>query len=428
MQSYGNWWNRLSDKGFRVSMPNRATLRNKKQEGLFNRPVGFSYGEAGERLPGRKGRTFQPTFHGFTLVELLVVIAIIGLLIALLLPAIQAARESARRATCINNLKQLGLAFHNFHDAFKRFPPASDVERDPGSGQIQKVRGWSFLVHLLPYMEQASLAEKLNLKTGFPDINIDTVSTPAQKSAAQLARDTQLGELVCPSNPNPTYYDPQAKQGALTNYKALGATHIESLSYAWDAGTQRPPKYPAGADQNQWRRIHPDGALFPGGRITLAGFGKDGASHTLLCAETIDPQYGIWTYGRECVLVGLPSQLPHVGNWSAVLFQNAYYAPMNYDGECEDDAPEVIRLMRTYLSFDFALGEPSFYQHLEDSSSLQPTGRPARYGASAGHPGVVNHLMADGAVHSIRKNIDFCLYMFLLTRNGGDPTGEFFGN
>ncbi|HPP51753.1 MAG TPA: DUF1559 domain-containing protein, partial [Thermoguttaceae bacterium] len=142
--------------------------------------------------------------RGFTLVELLVVIAIIGLLIALLLPAIQAAREAARRATCVNNLKQLGLAFHNFHDAFKRFPPASDVERNTTTGRIHFVRGWSFLVHLLPYMEQASLSEKLNLKTGFPDISLDWTSSQAQKEAAQLARDTQLGELVCPSNPNPT--------------------------------------------------------------------------------------------------------------------------------------------------------------------------------------------------------------------------------
>jgi prepilin-type N-terminal cleavage/methylation domain-containing protein len=363
--------------------------------------------------------------RGFTLVELLVVIAIIGLLIALLLPAIQAAREAARRATCINNLKQLGLAFHNFHDAFKRFPPASDVERDPTTGQILRVRGWSFLVHLLPYMEQASLAEKLNLKTGFPDISIDTTSTAAQKAAAQLARDTQLGELICPSNPNPTYYDPQAKQGALTNYKALGATHIESLSYAWE-GSPATPKYPSGGSATQLRTIHPDGALYPGARITLAAFGKDGTAHTLLCTETIDPQYGIWTYGRECVLVGLPSQIPSVGSWSVVLYQNSYYAPNGFNGKFDEEAPDAIRQLKTYLAYDFSLGDPGYYQHLESTSQLQPTGRQALYGPSAGHPGVVNHLLADGAVRSISKKVDFCMYFFLITKNNGDPTGQFF--
>ena len=98
--------------------------------------------------------------RGFTLVELLVVIAIIGILIALLLPAIQAAREAARRATCVNNLKQLGLAFHNFHDAIRRLPPSCGVTKD-AAGQITDEDGWSFLVYLLPYMEGNALYETL---------------------------------------------------------------------------------------------------------------------------------------------------------------------------------------------------------------------------------------------------------------------------
>jgi prepilin-type N-terminal cleavage/methylation domain-containing protein len=107
------------------------------------------------------------TRRGFTLVELLVVIAIIGVLVGLLLPAVQAAREAARRATCINNLKQMGLAFHNFHDAFRKFPPGSDVTRNP-DGTVSAVDGWSFIVHLLPYMEYGNLYDKLNVKTGTP--------------------------------------------------------------------------------------------------------------------------------------------------------------------------------------------------------------------------------------------------------------------
>jgi prepilin-type N-terminal cleavage/methylation domain-containing protein len=91
--------------------------------------------------------------RGFTLVELLVVIAIIGILIAMLLPAIQAAREAARRASCTNNMRQLGVAFHNFHDSFNRFPASCEMR---GSG-TNALSGWSYMVHLLPYIEQQGL-------------------------------------------------------------------------------------------------------------------------------------------------------------------------------------------------------------------------------------------------------------------------------
>jgi len=113
--------------------------------------------------------------HGFTLVELLVVIAIIGVLIALLLPAVQQARESARRTQCINNLKQVGLAVHNFHDTYGELPPS----------RIQyEYLGWSAL--LLPFMEQTNLFDQLDLKQKYKD----------QTTAAQQA---SVSGYVCPS-------------------------------------------------------------------------------------------------------------------------------------------------------------------------------------------------------------------------------------
>ncbi len=112
--------------------------------------------------------TSYPRKRGFTLVELLVVIAIIGILIALLLPAIQAAREAARRAACINNLKQLGLAFHNYHDANKKFPmSAHDRSYEHCQSECAKtwVGGPSFIVYLLPMMEYGSMYDNLNTTT-----------------------------------------------------------------------------------------------------------------------------------------------------------------------------------------------------------------------------------------------------------------------
>ena len=117
--------------------------------------------------------------RGFTLIELLVVIAIIALLIALLLPAVQAAREAARRTRCTNNLKQVGLAFLNFHDVNLGFPPARTVT--PAS------YGWA--VRLLPYLEQRATADAFNLAGNFYD------------AANSTAVGSVISTFLCPSAP-----------------------------------------------------------------------------------------------------------------------------------------------------------------------------------------------------------------------------------
>jgi len=133
--------------------------------------------------------------RGFTLVELLVAIAIIGLLVALLLPAIQAARESARRSQCSNNLKQLGTAFHLFHDARRHFPSAyesvSGAEFDPADPQTRdRGPGWAWGTQILPFLEEQSLYEQFDLRRNCWD--------PANAQPAL----TQLDVFLCPSATN----------------------------------------------------------------------------------------------------------------------------------------------------------------------------------------------------------------------------------
>ncbi|QDT63877.1 DUF1559 domain-containing protein [Calycomorphotria hydatis] len=157
--------------------------------------------------------------RGFTLIELLVVIAIIAILIALLLPAVQQAREAARRSQCQNNLKQLGLAMHNYHDAHRTFPPGlmptmasgyRDNPNDPralcaSSGVANNDSGWTWSAMLYPYMELVNLYET---------IGIGQQST--QQLAAQLSRtgneitsafQQQLPTLQCPSDPKPQFHE-----------------------------------------------------------------------------------------------------------------------------------------------------------------------------------------------------------------------------
>src|SRR5205809_315149 len=102
--------------------------------------------------------------RGFTLIELLVVIAIIGVLIALLLPAVQAAREAARRSQCVNNLKQIGLAMHNYHSANDSLPPAGEAFSNeyPQFGWATGPQNFALKVRILPYMEQTNAFNSVN--------------------------------------------------------------------------------------------------------------------------------------------------------------------------------------------------------------------------------------------------------------------------
>ena len=124
----------------------------------------------------------------FTLIELLVVIAIIAILIALLLPAVQQAREAARRTQCKNNLKQLGIALHNYHDVHKMFPPHMIYSATPGLS-----RWWSWNVMILPQTDQANIFEKL-------DLNIDGLFAPTC-AVNDPYTSTVLPMLQCPSDP-----------------------------------------------------------------------------------------------------------------------------------------------------------------------------------------------------------------------------------
>ncbi len=157
--------------------------------------------------------------RGFTLVELLVVIAIIGILIALLLPAVQAAREAARRSQCANNMKQVGLALHNYHDAFKSFMPQAIWDGLPPSGTAGGVRPahHTWLTMLLPFMEQQPLYDSVDF---------------TEPAWGQAVVGTAVDTLRCPTDPdlrNPS----ESHDMAVTNY-------IANEGYHWHPGAVGP--------------------------------------------------------------------------------------------------------------------------------------------------------------------------------------------
>ncbi|MBN2578569.1 MAG: DUF1559 domain-containing protein [Pirellulales bacterium] len=397
-----------------------------------------------------------PKKRGFTLVELLVVIAIIGILIALLLPAIQAAREAARRASCSNNLKQIGIALHTYATLHNnKFPPSAALQVTPSASK--DVRGFSWLVHILPQLEYQPLYDRLSapLKRQNYDPysrtpnNPDATENGREITAVNEARDTSINTLVCQSNPNQLFTNratttPGMKM-AFTNYKAMGASCSESLANinVRDDTTSttannvpfnpRPPNF-----------SHPDGAIFPGNYTRIAELQIDGLANTILVAETMDDTYSVWVFGTDCTLVGVPlrsrTYLATIGNNVGTLGTTAtYYRPNGFDGKFGDEASATVAQLVTYLGYDFTpQGPPTDYYSYQGVSALSPamiTYPPNRVtktvstdgirtaGPSSGHPGVVNHLFGDGTVRSLKKDIDYALYYFAITRAGNDPVG-----
>lgn len=200
--------------------------------------------------------------RAFTLVELLVVIAIIGILIALLLPAVQAARESSRRTTCQSNLRQIGLALHIHYDQ-QGFLPSGWTGYTSGKPDPAGQPGWGWASRLLPYMDQAPLAQTMNY---------DLPITNAQHATA---REAVIESFFCHSDTDPlTVFTLKREEGttltklAKSNYVAMfGTTELEECE-----------DLPAG------QQCHGDGVFYHNSRITFGAI-TDGLSYTILVGE-----------------------------------------------------------------------------------------------------------------------------------------------
>ncbi len=208
------------------------------------------------------------TRKGFTLVELLVVIAIIGILVALLLPAVQAAREAARRIRCVNNFKQVGIAMHNYHDALKSFPSGINMYHRGSCGAPSSTApdygGWSWSTYSLPFYEERALHDLFERfkETGYGD--------PKSYKAGQHFVTTYL----CPSDP----------QGAVLVGYGSGTFYAKTNQ----AGIAHSSDYTC---NGLWVRRNGDGMLFNGSRVKIRNV-TDGTSHTLMVGEVVGMRPG----------------------------------------------------------------------------------------------------------------------------------------
>ncbi len=304
--------------------------------------------------------------RGFTLIELLVVIAIVGVLIALLLPAVQSAREAARRAQCTNNLKQIGIALHNYHDQHGVFAPGYCSYykldgSDPGVAEDDIGPGWAWGSMILPQLEQLAV---------YNAINFNLTMTYAANTTAQTIR---FNSYLCPSDRMPQLVPVRDQSNTNTIYT------VGCGNYVGMYGTGEVGEAPGRGN----------GTFFRNSRIGVQDI-RDGSSQTFAVGErSHDLSYVTWT-GRA------------VGGW---LFPTS-----TFEGGRNRFNPDPEE------SFTMVLG-PVGLEHLPRTPNY-PAAHVEDY--RSWHAGGVNFLFGDGSVRFVHDSINQQIYEALATRQGGE--------
>jgi len=319
--------------------------------------------------------------RGFTLIELLVVIAIIAILMALLLPAVQAAREAARRTQCKNNLKQLGLALHNYHDVFNAFPPGGTYR----AATVQPA-GWSVQARLLPYLEQANLTSLIDFSRSY--------------SVQPTVTAIRVATLMCPSEINDKVY-------------VDGGTNYWPCNYA--------------ANYGEWFVWNPvsgqfgSGAFGPNAKTAMRDF-TDGTSNTIAMSEVKAFQYYLRDVGAVAA-PAVPSDATAISALGGTLKNSGHN--------------EWVDSRANQTAFTTTFTPNTKVPHLDGSTTRDIDWVNIREGNNATestygvftsrsfHTGTVQSLLLDGSVRSFSDNIDRGVWRGLGTRGGGEVLGEF---
>jgi prepilin-type N-terminal cleavage/methylation domain-containing protein/prepilin-type processing-associated H-X9-DG protein len=354
-------------------------------------------------------RTYQR--RGFTLIELLVVIAIIAVLIALLLPAVQAAREAARRAQCTNNLKQLGLAIHNYESANGALPPTSILIPPYTGGKWVFQSSWSVSARVAPFMELGPLYNSINF-TG-------TYSDPPNTTVAVA----QVNILYCPSDPG-SHLDDSTLGNTLASTAPNSTTSYGYLVgdwYVWSIN---------GSSIGPVNRS----AFGPNVSRTLAGF-TDGLSNSLLASEGFIGHI----QARNCQTYPNGPSDPTTGTWSPTSVptpQNSLAALASVVQGCTGSGKFNVPLGHTrwanggvyYSGITTAVPPnpnvtiPGYTKPFDYVSVDENNGGPtyASLSASSYHPGGVNTLFGDGSVKFVKNSINATTWRALGTIAGGE--------
>jgi prepilin-type N-terminal cleavage/methylation domain-containing protein len=344
-------------------------------------------------------KKFSVSRSAFTLVELLVVIAIIGILIGMLLPAVQQVREAARRITCANNLRQMALATLNFESSFQRLPaswkPPVGVTFGSDSGEV---RGWSAQAQILPYLEQGNLESQIDFNQDYastPDINIggQTVAMPSAK----------IPIYQCPSEVN-----------SRTRFDNNGVAIHHPLNYASNAGEWFVWD-PAGNRNGQ-------GSLAVNRQLRI-GSVTDGTSNTMLFAE-------VKAYTPYFRNLGQPGEIEMPATPSELVGLGGVFKPNSGHTEWVDGRAHQASFTATFPP-NTKVTHVVNGQELDVDWSNQQEGRSqtartyAAVTARSFHTGGVNVCRVDGSTDFRSDNINRETWQAFATRAGGEVLSDF---
>jgi len=345
--------------------------------------------------------------RAFTLIELLVVIAIIAVLIALLLPAVQSAREAARRAQCTNNLKQVGLAIHNYASTHETFPPGRINSYIAGKGNC-----WGTYAQLLPYLEESVRFNALNYS-----ISPDTDYTTTIASANSTVTVTVMNTLICPSDGSV----PLAFVGG-----GLYAGHNYLLNVGSEYSVVQTPPAPM---------VPPTGIFFENSRVRFADI-TDGTSSTVAISETIRSTVGapngfntLNTFASDPLSGFVITGNNTAGNGPPIV------SDADYAAKCLTNSPPGFQATR---GIKWLYGAPghSMYNHRRppndkghdcrgglphsDKSPPDWLNLSLNVTSRSKHPGGVNSLFCDGSVKFIKDTTNRDTWRALGSRNAGE--------
>jgi prepilin-type N-terminal cleavage/methylation domain-containing protein/prepilin-type processing-associated H-X9-DG protein len=390
------------------------------------RPVGRPTGPIRPTTPG-------PVRGGFTLIELLVVIAIISVLIALLLPAVQAAREAARRTQCINNLKQIGLALHNYISANDILPPGGFPAWVAETGTYINNGDFSVHARLLSFLEQQTLFNAANFSVAAFNSTVGDVTN-------HTIHATTVNAFLCPSDPPPSWLI-EGTNSQLENIVAPGNTYFASVgsSLEFDAS---------------WTGGPPNGLFAYQGAVN--GTSAFGLSTAVLSSQSTSPTrlaaitdgtsntvaFGEWKTGSGNLnQVTIPQDIIFLGQYPPGVTRGTPGMQMPYGGAALQQWLPLCSAAATNSSNRFAktptIGEdwlmalvgyslgnllvpPNPKTPNCDTNGSGTLANPGLYGLSSYHPGGANTLFADGSVHFLKDSTSLAVIWALGSRAQGE--------